>query len=87
MLDYFLKRLLGLIPTLLMVAVLVFLFVHMIPGDPARLAAGPEADETVVQLVRHDLELDKPFPQQFMHFFVNVLRGISVLRFCQTPGE
>jgi len=52
MLDYFLKRLLGLIPTLLMVAVLVFLFVHMMPGDPSRLAAGPEVDEAVVQLVR-----------------------------------
>ncbi len=41
MLNYFLKRLLGLIPTLLIVAVLVFLFVHLLPGDPARLAAGP----------------------------------------------
>ena len=55
MLNYFLKRLLGLIPTLLIVAVLVFLFVHLLPGDPARLAAGPEADEAVVQLVRKDL--------------------------------
>jgi ABC-type dipeptide/oligopeptide/nickel transport system permease component len=44
MLNYFLKRLLGLLPTLLIVAVLVFLFVHMLPGDPARLAAGPDAD-------------------------------------------
>ena len=75
MLNYFLKRLLGLIPTLLIVAVLVFLFVHMLPGDPARLAAGPEADEAVVQLVRKDLGLDKPLPQQFVHFFVNALRG------------
>ena len=75
MLNYFLKRLLGLIPTLLIVAVLVFLFVHLLPGDPARLAAGPEADEAVVQLVRKDLGLDKPLPQQFAHFFVNVLRG------------
>lgn len=80
MLNYFLKRLLGLIPTLLIVAVLVFLFVHMLPGDPARLAAGPEADEAVVQLVRKDLGLDKPLPQQFVHFFVNALRGISVPR-------
>ncbi len=63
MLDYFLKRLLGLIPTLLMVAVLVFLFVHMMPGDAARLAAVPKADEAVVQLVRQDLGLDKPLPQ------------------------
>jgi glutathione transport system permease protein len=44
MLNYVCKRLLGLIPTLLIVAVLVFLFVHMLPGDPARLVAGPEAD-------------------------------------------
>ncbi|MGA9617838.1 glutathione ABC transporter permease GsiC [Serratia proteamaculans] len=75
MLNYFLKRLLGLIPTLLIVAVLVFLFVHMLPGDPARLAAGPEADEAVVQLVRKDLGLDKPLPQQFVHFFFNALQG------------
>ncbi|MDU7769015.1 MAG: glutathione ABC transporter permease GsiC, partial [Serratia marcescens] len=75
MLNYFLKRLLGLIPTLLIVAVLVFLFVHLLPGDPARLAAGPEADEAVVQLVRKDLGLDQPLPQQFAHFFVNALRG------------
>lgn len=39
MLNYVLKRLLGLIPTLLIVAVLVFLFVHLLPGDPARLIA------------------------------------------------
>ncbi|SUG38982.1 ABC transporter permease [Salmonella enterica subsp. arizonae] len=43
MLNYILKRLLGLIPTLLIVAVLVFLFVHLLPGDPARLIAGPES--------------------------------------------
>ncbi|THD29574.1 glutathione ABC transporter permease GsiC, partial [Pantoea sp. R102] len=55
MLNYFLKRLLGLIPTLLIVAVLVFLFVHLLPGDPARLIAGPEADASVVALVRQEL--------------------------------
>ncbi|WON78109.1 glutathione ABC transporter permease GsiC [Serratia sp. UGAL515B_01] len=75
MLNYFLKRLLGLIPTLLIVAVLVFLFVHMLPGDPARLVAGPEADDAVIELVRQDLGLDKPLPQQFVHFFINILRG------------
>ncbi|WP_431223058.1 glutathione ABC transporter permease GsiC [Serratia sp. L9] len=75
MLNYFLKRLLGLIPTLLIVAVLVFLFVHMLPGDPARLVAGQDADEAVVQLVRQDLGLDKPLPQQFVRFFVNILQG------------
>ncbi|GLR09911.1 glutathione ABC transporter permease GsiC [Mixta theicola] len=75
MLNYFLKRLLGLIPTLLIVAVLVFLFVHLLPGDPARLVAGHEADARVVELVRQDLGLDKPLPQQFLHFMANALRG------------
>ncbi|MGP6486136.1 glutathione ABC transporter permease GsiC [Duffyella gerundensis] len=75
MLNYFIKRLLGLIPTLLIVAVLVFLFVHLLPGDPARLIAGAEADASVVELVRQDLGLDKPLPQQFLHFMVNAVQG------------
>ncbi|ADU36822.1 glutathione transport system permease protein [Variovorax boronicumulans] len=75
MLNYFLKRLLGLIPTLLIVAVLVFLFVHMLPGDPARLAAGQEADEQTVAMVRAELGLDKPLPQQFVSFFTHMLQG------------
>lgn len=75
MLNYFLKRLAGLIPTLLIVAVLVFLFVHMLPGDPARLAAGQEADEQTVAVVRKELGLDQPLPRQFIHFFSNILQG------------
>jgi glutathione transport system permease protein len=75
MLNYFLKRLLGLIPTLLIVAVLVFLFVHMLPGDPARLAAGQDADEQTVAMVRKELGLDKPLPQQFVSFFTHMLQG------------
>ena len=75
MLNYFLKRLLGPIPTLLVVAVLVFLFVHLLPGDPARLMAGQDADASVVALVRQDLGLDKPLYQQFFTFFGNALTG------------
>ena len=60
MLNYVIKRLLGLIPTLFIVSVLVFLFVHMLPGDPARLIAGPEADAQVIELVRQQLGLDQP---------------------------
>ncbi|AQW31397.1 glutathione ABC transporter permease GsiC [Ralstonia syzygii subsp. celebesensis] len=75
MLNYFVKRVLGVIPTLLIVAVLVFLFVHLLPGDPARLAAGPEADTATVELVRKDLGLDKPMHEQFVRFFANAARG------------
>ncbi|TCL03861.1 glutathione ABC transporter permease GsiC [Sodalis ligni] len=75
MLNYFIKRLLGLVPTLLIVAVLVFLFVHLLPGDPARLVAGSNADASVVALVRQDLGLDRPLPEQFLRFFTQSLRG------------
>lgn len=75
MTSYILKRLLGLLPTLLIVAVLVFLFVHLLPGDPARLAAGVDASPETVELVRQDLGLDKPMPQQFLNFFVNIVQG------------
>jgi len=73
--TYFLKRLMGLLPTLLIVAVLVFLFVHMLPGDPARLAAGQDADEAAIALIRQELGLDKPLPQQFWHFFSHAIQG------------
>lgn len=75
MTSYILKRLLGLLPTLLIVAVLVFLFVHLLPGDPARLAAGPDADPQTVALVRQDLGLDRPLPEQFVSFFTHMLKG------------
>lgn len=75
MLNYVLKRLLGLIPTLLIVAVLVFLFVHLLPGDPARLIAGPEADAQVIALVRQQLGLDQPLHVQFCRYITHVLQG------------
>lgn len=73
--PYVIKRLLGLIPTLFIVSVLVFLFVHMLPGDPARLIAGPEADAQVIELVRQQLGLDQPLYHQFWHYISNAVQG------------
>ncbi|MCQ8910407.1 glutathione ABC transporter permease GsiC [Escherichia albertii] len=75
MLNYVIKRLLGLIPTLFIVSVLVFLFVHMLPGDPARLIAGPEADAQVIGLVRQQLGLDQPMYIQFWHYITSAVQG------------
>ncbi|WP_412527852.1 glutathione ABC transporter permease GsiC [Burkholderia lata] len=75
MLNFLVKRLFGLLPTLAIVAVLVFLFVHLLPGDPARLAAGPEADDATIALVRADLGLDRPLPAQFVNFFTKIAHG------------
>jgi glutathione transport system permease protein len=73
MAQYIVKRLLGLLPTLVLVGFLVFLLVHLLPGDPARLAAGQDATPETVELVRKDLGLDKPLPQQFLRFVSGVL--------------
>lgn len=75
MLNFIAKRLTGLLPTLAIVAMIVFLFVHLLPGDRARLAAGPDADAGTVALVRADLGLDKPIPTQFANFFVKLAHG------------
>jgi glutathione transport system permease protein len=75
MLQFVIGRVLGLAPTLAIVAVLVFLFVHLLPGDPARLAAGPDATPQTVELVRQDLGLDKSLPEQFVRFVSGAVRG------------
>ncbi len=74
MLQYTIKRLLGVLPTLAIVGLSVFLFVHILPGDPARLAAGPDATPETVELVRKDLGLDRPLPEQFARFVAGVVR-------------
>ena len=53
----------------------MFLFVHMLPGDPARLIAGPEADAQVVGMVRQQLGLDRPLHVQFWHHISNIVQG------------
>lgn len=75
MFRYFVLRLLGLVPTMLLVTVCVFFFVHLLPGDPAQLAAGPEADEETVQMVRERLGLDRPLPEQFVLFVKKIVTG------------
>lgn len=75
MFRYFVMRLLGLVPTLFLVTVCVFFFVHLLPGDPAQLAAGPEADEETVRMVRERLGLDRPLPEQFMLFVKKTVTG------------
>jgi ABC-type dipeptide/oligopeptide/nickel transport system permease component len=64
-----------LLPVLLAIALLVFSVVHIIPGDPAVIAAGLEASPATVERIRRDLGLDQPLPAQFASFVVRTLRG------------
>ncbi|WP_102273693.1 glutathione ABC transporter permease GsiC [Cytobacillus massiliigabonensis] len=75
MFRYIVKRLVGIVPTLLIVSIFIFLFVHMIPGDPARLVAGPDASYQDVELVRQELGLDKPLVSQYFNFISNLVQG------------
>jgi len=75
MASYFVRRLLGMIPTLLIVVVIVFLFVHMLPGDPARLVAGQDADQQTINLIRQDLGLDLPLHEQFLRYCTDLVQG------------
>ena len=59
----------------MLVVLIVFLFVHILPGDPARLVAGNDADEATIALIREDLGLDLPLPQQFLRYVQELSHG------------
>ena len=68
-------RLLQAIPVLLLVAVLTFVLMHMLPGDPAVVIAGPDATPEAVDRLRHQLGLDRPLWEQLVHWLGNLARG------------
>lgn len=72
---YLIRRLLELIPTLIGVSLAVFLFIHAIPGDPARLAAGQDATLADVQAMRVRLGLNHSLPVQYLYFLRNAVHG------------
>lgn len=72
---YALQRLFGVIPLLFVVSVLVFLFIHLIPGDPARLVAGKEATLEEIAVIRTQLGLDLPLWKQYLDYMGNLFRG------------
>ncbi len=73
--TYILKRLLTAIPTLLIAAVLVFAFVHLIPGDPAAVMLGDMASDEDIEALRKELGLDRPIYEQFVLWMGQVLQG------------
>ena len=59
----------------LLVAVLTFLLMHLLPGDPAAIIAGPEAGADAVERIRHQLGLDRPLLEQLLIWLGNLARG------------
>lgn len=75
MTAYILRRLLGVIPVMLVVGVFVFSLLHLAPGDPAAIIAGDNATEENIARIRANLGLDRPFVVQFLDWGGSVLRG------------
>ncbi len=73
--TFILRRVLQAIPVLILASVGVFLLLHMVPGDPALLLAGPDATPEVVVAVRKDMGLDQPLPVQYTLWMSHALRG------------
>jgi glutathione transport system permease protein len=74
-LKYIRRRILGTLPTLLLVVTFVFFFVRLIPGDPARLVAGEQATQADVEVIRVKLGLDKPLGTQYIEYLVGLIKG------------
>ncbi len=75
MLSYILRRLLGVIPVMLVVGVFVFSLLHLAPGDPAAIIAGDNATAESIARIRASLGLDRPLLEQFFSWGWSTLRG------------
>ncbi|SED06546.1 nickel ABC transporter permease [Paenibacillus sp. GP183] len=75
MVNYIIKRVLQMIPTLIGVSILIFILIHSVPGDPARMIAGNDASEQDVQILRERLGLNQPLYIQYGKYVTRLLQG------------
>ena len=73
--GYFIRRLLATLPVMAVVAVVVFMLIHLSPGDPAALIAGDLATEEDILKLRETLGLNQPLWQQFMVWLGRLAMG------------
>jgi len=86
MLGYVLKRLLATIPVMATVAVIVFMLLHLTPGDPAALIGGDLATPDDLLRIREQLGLERPIVEQFASWLWQVLQGdLGTSLFTQIP--
>jgi peptide/nickel transport system permease protein len=72
---YFLKRIIILIATLVLVSGAIFVVLQVLPGDPAQIILGIKATPETLQDLRHKLGLDLPLPVQYLNWIGGVIRG------------
>jgi peptide/nickel transport system permease protein len=72
---YILRRLLLMVPVLILISFAVTMLMRLVPGDPARLALGQEAKPEDIQRFRQTYHLDDPIPVQYAHWWGDLARG------------
>lgn len=75
MARYILKRLLSLIPVLFVVSLVIFMLIHLIPGDPAAAILGEEATPEQIAALRETLGFNDPLPVQYLRWVGGLFRG------------
>jgi len=75
MTSYLVKRLISVLPTLLLVSMLIFGLQQLLPGDPAKILAGEEQDPNVVAYLTAKLHLDEPLPVRYGYWIAGVVQG------------
>lgn len=75
MLAYFVKRLVGIVPTVVLVSVFVFALQQMLPGDPALAMAGEERDPEAIAYIREKYHLNEPIWVQYGYWIGSLLQG------------
>jgi peptide/nickel transport system permease protein len=74
-LNFLLKRLAAIVPTLFFVSVLIFGLQQLLPGDPAIAMAGEDRDPNVIAYLRAKFHLDEPLPMRYVYWAKGVLHG------------
>jgi ABC-type dipeptide/oligopeptide/nickel transport system permease component len=72
MFQYVIKRLISTVPVLLGISLLLFVMLRMLPGDPAQVLAGQMATPEEVEVIRHQLGLDRPIHVQYALFLARL---------------
>ena len=73
--KYLVKRILTMVPTLFGVVTVVFLMIHLIPGDPVEIMLGETAAATDKESLRQELGLNKPVLTQYFSYLANLATG------------
>jgi peptide/nickel transport system permease protein len=75
MLNYFLKRLAALLPTVFFVTVIIFALQQLLPGDAAQILAGEDQDPQVIAYLQKKMHLDEPLPVRYAYWIGGVFQG------------